>query len=122
MTWNSRIVRVNPSRPVLAYLHNLLFLIGREQVGHLARVEERVDILEERLLLDLRVGQEEHGWLAKATGGPQRGFDVVTPLLTAWNFQQSELYHNVVVRVKKTHKTCYSTPASQEEVMQGWLK
>ena len=50
--------------PVLSsesYLHDLGLLVGGEEVGHLAGIEQRVDVLEEALLLDLRVGDEEGG-------------------------------------------------------------
>ena len=47
-----------------AHLHDLRLLVCREQVGHLACVEQTVDVLQERLLLDLRVRDEEDGRLA----------------------------------------------------------
>ena len=47
----------------LDYLRDLV--LG-EQVRHLARVEDVVDVLQERLHLDLRVGEEEHRGVALA--------------------------------------------------------
>ena len=40
-------------------VEDLVELVGRKEAGHLARVEDRVDVLEERLGDDLRVGEEE---------------------------------------------------------------
>jgi hypothetical protein len=45
-------------------LDDRVALVLGEEVRHLARVEHVVDVLEEGLLLDLRVGEEEHGRLA----------------------------------------------------------
>ena len=52
-------------------------LVAREEVGQLARVEEDVDVLEEALLLDLLVGEEEHGRLALHARAPVERLEVL---------------------------------------------
>lgn len=47
----------------LHLLHQVGLLVGREDVGHVARVQKHVDVLDEGLVLDLAVGEEEHGAL-----------------------------------------------------------
>jgi hypothetical protein len=44
-------------------LHQLRLLLVREEVGHLVGIEEVVDVLHERLVLDLSVGEKEDGRL-----------------------------------------------------------
>ena len=58
-----RVARLAHSRALRASsrsaVEDLVELIGRKEAGHLARVEDRVDVLEERLGDDLRVGEEK---------------------------------------------------------------
>ena len=67
-------------------LHDFCLLVGGEQIGHLAGVEETVNVLQERLLLDLTVGDEEHCRLARTPG-------VLEQVLTAntHNYTRSHL-------------------------------
>ena len=51
----------------------------REEVGHLARVEDVVDVLDERLVLDLRVGEQEDGRLPLLARRAQQLLEVVAP-------------------------------------------
>ena len=55
-------------------------LVVVEEVGHLARVEDVVDVLEEGLLDDLRVGEEEHELLPLVAHHQQRLLQVIAPL------------------------------------------
>eukprot|EP00965_Chrysotila_dentata_P080969 2672562-Pleurochrysis_carterae.AAC.1 len=58
-------------------------LIRREERGHLARVQDGVDVLQEGLALDLAVAQQEGHLLAVAAGGCQQLLQVVAPLCQA---------------------------------------
>ena len=61
-------------------LYNLLFLIQGKQVGDFPCIEQAVHVLEERLLLDLRVGEEEHRCLAVLSHLLEEGLEVILPL------------------------------------------
>ena len=56
------VVQYKPS--YVTDLHDICLLISGEQIGHLASVEETVDVFQEGLLLDLTVSDEEHRRLA----------------------------------------------------------
>ena len=47
---------------------NFGFFFRDEQIGHLARVEDHRDVFEERLILDLFVGEEEDDLLTVCAG------------------------------------------------------
>lgn len=47
----------------LHLLHQVGLLVSSEDVGHVARVQEHVDVFDEGLILDLAVTEEEHGAL-----------------------------------------------------------
>ncbi len=56
------------------------FFVGRENVGNLARVEQGVNVLEEGLVLDLRVVEQKDNLLVLLPGAPQHLLQVVLPL------------------------------------------
>ena len=62
------------------HLNDFLLLIDGEEVGHFSRVQQPVHVLQERLLLDLRVCDEEHGRLALLAGRLEQGLEVLLPL------------------------------------------
>lgn len=62
------------------YLNDLLLFVNCEQVGHLSRIQQPIHILQERLLLDLRVGDQEHSRLALLPGSLQQCLQVLLPL------------------------------------------
>eukprot|EP00966_Prymnesium_polylepis_P179650 4159641-Prymnesium_polylepis.1 len=62
---------------------DLRLVVVVEEVGHLARVEDVVDVLEEGLLDDLRVGEEEGHQLALLAAPEQDLLAVVAPLRLA---------------------------------------
>ena len=65
------------------YFHHFGFLFRREQVGNFGRVEQRVDVLQERLLFDLRVGDEERRLLVVHARRPEQVLEVFAPLVLA---------------------------------------
>jgi hypothetical protein len=62
---------------------NAAQLVGREQGRHLARVEDVVDVLQERFVHQLCVGQQEHDPLALHAGHAHHRLDVLAPLRLA---------------------------------------
>ncbi len=58
-------------------------LVERVDVGHVARVQDVVEVLEEALALDLRVAEEEDGLRVAEAGGEHDLLEVVAPLLHA---------------------------------------
>jgi len=52
----------------IPHLHEFLFLVHSEEVGHLSRVQHAVDIFQEGLVLYLSVRQEKHCLLALSSG------------------------------------------------------
>jgi hypothetical protein len=63
-----------------AHLH---FLICREHVWHLSRIQDVVDVLNKRLILDLAVTEQEHDVLGITACTPQQPLEVFTPLCAA---------------------------------------
>lgn len=57
-------------------------LIGSEDVGNLARVENVVDVFEETFLLDLRVSEEESCLSSLCASLAHKRFHVFAPLLS----------------------------------------
>ena len=55
-------------------------LLFREQVRHLTRREDVVDVLDERLILDLRLVEEESGGLVLSARDPIQLLQVLTEL------------------------------------------
>lgn len=60
---------------------SFLLLVGGKEVGHLANVEQVVDVLEKGLVLDLRVGEEEHAVLVGLGRLAQDALQVLVPLV-----------------------------------------
>lgn len=52
----------------LHFVDNLRLLVGREDVGDVARVEDHTDVLHEGLIFDLVVGKQEHRLLTLSPG------------------------------------------------------
>ena len=63
-----------------AHLHHRRALVVGEEVGHLTAVEQVVDVLDVRLLLDLRVAEEEHHGFALPAGDAAKLLEVLLPL------------------------------------------
>ena len=61
-------------------LHDVHQLVLREEVRHLAGVEDVVEVLEEALVLDLRVVEQEHRLLVLPAALPQNRPEVLPPL------------------------------------------
>ncbi len=70
-------------RSRLHLLNDLRLLIRREQVRYIRRVQDHVDVLHERLVLNLRVTEQEHGRLALAARFHEHLLDVLAPLVLA---------------------------------------
>ena len=66
-------------RPRISAAH-LHLLIAGEQVGHLARVEQVVDVLHKRLVLDGAVAKQKHERPAVDARAAQQALDVLAPL------------------------------------------
>eukprot|EP00976_Prorocentrum_cordatum_P005192 102756-Prorocentrum_minimum.AAC.2 len=80
--------RLRPHRLV----HRRL-LVHREQVGHLAAVEDVVDVLHKRLVLDLRVAEQKNGRLVLRARQPQRLLQVLLPLVDVVTLADLNLDH-----------------------------
>ncbi len=65
---------------------DLLLVLRSVQVRHLARVQDIVDVFQEGLAHDLRVGEEEDGRLVVHAGREQALFEVLVPVVHAVGF------------------------------------
>eukprot|EP00976_Prorocentrum_cordatum_P117108 1196258-Prorocentrum_minimum.AAC.6 len=62
---------------------DVLLLIRCEEVGHFARVQQAVQVLQERLHADLRVREEEGGVLRVQAGEEKHALQVLPPVVKA---------------------------------------
>ena len=60
-------VPIRPPRESLDSLQDVGLFFRREQVGHVSRVEDHADVLQEGLVLDLLVVEQEHDLLPVGT-------------------------------------------------------
>ena len=65
------------------HFHHFGFLFCTEQVRDFSRVEEGVHILEERLFLDLAIGDKEHCLLVGQASCLEQALNVLAPLILA---------------------------------------
>ena len=64
-----------------AHFDDFLFLLDGEDVGDEAAVEQRVDVLQKGVVLQLRIQNEEDDVTALSPGGAQDSFDVLAPFV-----------------------------------------
>ena len=60
--------------------NNLLSLINRKKIRNFTRIQKIIDILEKRLLFNLRISEKKHGRFAVFPRRFKRRFDVFLPL------------------------------------------
>ena len=96
MKWGMELDAYLVSGGGLHLLDDLGLLVRGEQVRNIGRVEDHVDVLEEGLLLDLRVAEEEDGRFSIAARLHKDLLDVVAPLVLAVRLRELDLDELVI--------------------------
>ena len=104
---------------------NLRLLAVLEEVGHLARIEQAVDVLEVRLLLDLGVGEQEDGRLALHARALEHLLDVLAPVderIGLGDLDREDLHIGQVRREARDGLTSRAAHAREQRIASGHLK
>eukprot|EP00964_Phaeocystis_antarctica_P055483 scaffold32640_cov63-Phaeocystis_antarctica.AAC.1 len=99
-------------------------LVAREEVGHLARVEDVRDVLHHALRLHLRVGEAEDRRVARLARQPEQPLQVVLPRGAVVVLAQLDLEHGEVRHVRRERRerlAARAADASEQRVAEGLL-
>eukprot|EP00982_Pelagococcus_subviridis_P004764 29337-Pelagococcus_subviridis.AAC.9 len=104
---------LRPDRDHVAHLRGLVL---REQVGHLAGVQNVVDVLQETFELDLRVVEQKHRGFPLPARFPEHALQVFVPLEHAVRLRDGDAVHRVLGHVRRDpRQRLPSGPADADE-------